>query len=241
MNQKGGTGKTTTVINLGSALAEQGRRILLVDLDPQANLTYSLGIAQPDGDMADVLQGTRALADVLVEREGLHVAPGSVALADIEVSIARQPGRERYLRERLQRVKAYDFVLLDCPPSLSVLTLNALNAAHQVLIPLQLEVLSLQGLAQLLQTVADVNRVFKRRLEVRGIVPVKYDSRRNLSEEILSYIKEHVDERVFDTVIRENVRVAEAPSFARSVIRYAPSSRGARDYVALAQEFVNSR
>lgn len=242
VNQKGGTGKTTTVVNLGGALAALGQRVLLVDLDPQANLSYSLGIAAPDGDMADVLQGTRELADVLVRDGSLAVAPATRALADVEVSLAGRPGREGFLRERLAPVRAeFDTVLLDCPPSLSVLTLNALSAADGLLIPVQLEVLSLQGLIQLLETVRDVNRTFKRRLRVRGIVPVMVNGRRKLSEEILGMIRENVGERVFETVIRENVRVAEAPSFARSVIAYAPSSNGAHDYTALAREFVNLR
>jgi chromosome partitioning protein len=239
VNQKGGTGKTTTVLNLGSALAKLGRRVLLVDLDPQANLTYSLGIT-PDGTVADVLRGERGFDEILVEQEGMAVAPGSRALADVEVALASEEGRERVLRERLAGARDYDVVLLDCPPSLSVLTLNALEAADAVLIPVQLEVLALQGLTQLLDTVRDVRRVLNRRLRVKGIVPVMVDVRRSLSGEILSAIENNVDERVFETVIRENVRVAEAPSFARSVLAYAPSSHGARDYTALAQEFIEA-
>jgi chromosome partitioning protein len=239
VNQKGGTGKTTTVLNLGSALARLGRRVLLVDLDPQANLTYSLGIV-PDGTVADVLRGERGFDEILVEQEGMAVAPGSRALADVELALASEEGRERVLRERLAGARDYDVVLLDCPPSLSVLTLNALEAADAVLIPVQLEVLALQGLTQLLDTVRDVRRVLNRRLRVKGIVPVMVDVRRSLSGEILSAIENNVDERVFETVIRENVRVAEAPSFARSVLAYAPSSHGARDYTALAQEFIEA-
>jgi chromosome partitioning protein len=240
VNQKGGTGKTTTVLNLGSALARLGRRVLLVDLDPQANLTYSLGIVPGGGTVADVLRGERGFDEILVEQEGMAVAPGSRALADVEVALASEAGRERVLRERLAAARDYDVVLLDCPPSLSVLTLNALEAADTVLIPVQLEVLALQGLTQLLDTVRDVRRVLNRRLRVKGIVPVMVDVRRSLSGEILSAIEHNVDERVFETVIRENVRVAEAPSFARSVLAYAPASNGARDYTALAQEFIEA-
>ncbi|GAB3816278.1 hypothetical protein GCM10028895_11320 [Pontibacter rugosus] len=145
INQKGGTGKTTTTINLGSALSKLGKKVLLLDLDPQSNLSYSLDIAAPEATLADVFQGEKSINDILVEKDGLWIAPGSNELVDIEISLVTQPDREKFLKHMLAKAKGFDFILIDCPPSLSVLTLNALTAAQEVLIPLQMEVLTLQG------------------------------------------------------------------------------------------------
>ena len=240
INQKGGTGKTTTTINLGSALAKLGKKVLLVDLDPQSNLSYSLAVPSTAGTLADVFLGTKKLEDILTEKDGLWVAPGSNELVDIEISLVSQPERESFLKSILSDAKGFDYVLIDCPPSLSVLTLNALSAAHEVIIPLQMEVLTLQGLDQIMQTVGKVKKAFNPKLKIKGIVVVMFDVRRKLSLEVLQYLKENVEERIFESQIRLNVKLAEAPSFGKSILDYDASSYGAKDYKALAEEFVQT-
>ncbi|PKV75343.1 ParA family protein [Pontibacter ramchanderi] len=237
INQKGGTGKTTTTINLGSALSKLGHKVLLVDLDPQSNLSYSLAVASPDYTLAEAFLGTHSFKDILVEKDGLWVAPGSNELVDVEISLVAQPDREQFLKTMLQQVKGFDYVLIDCPPSLSVLTLNALTAAHEVLIPLQMEVLTLQGLDQIMQTIGKVKKAFNPKLKIKGIVVVMFDVRRKLSQEVLAYLQENVKEKIFESQIRLNVKLAEAPSFGKSVLDYDSSSNGAKDYAALAAEF----
>jgi len=240
-NQKGGTGKTTIAMNLGVALALMGRKMLLIDFDPQANLTYSFGIRKPKNTIVEVLQGKQTLQTILVKREGLDIAPSSSLLADLEVSIVNKIGREQLLRDRLKGLKEYDYIFIDSPPSLSILTINALNAADEVLIPLQMEILSLQGLSQLLKTIDEVKSVLNERLKISGVIVSMYDGRRRLSGEVLNEIKNNLKEKVFNSVIRICVKITEAPSFAKSVLSYAPSSEGAVDYKNLAKEFLNER
>lgn len=238
INQKGGTGKTTTTINLGSALSKQGKKVLLLDLDPQSNLSYSLAVSTAKATMADVFQGEKSINDILVEKDGLWIAPGSNDLVDIEISLVTQPNREEFLKNILSQIKGFDFVLIDCPPSLSVLTLNALTAAQEVLIPLQMEVLTLQGLDQIMNTVKKVQKAFNPKLKIKGIVVVMFDIRRKLSQEVLEYLQESVEEKIFRSQIRMNVKLAEAPSFGKSVLDYDASSNGAKDYRALAEEYL---
>lgn len=239
INQKGGTGKTTTTINLGSALSKSGKKILLIDLDPQANLSYSLGITEPANTLADVFAGVKTLKQILVHQNNLSVAPGSNELVDIEISLVNQEKREHFLKNILAGAKGYDYILIDCPPSLSLLTVNALAASDEVLIPLQMEVLTLQGLNQILATVEQIRAAFNPKLKVKGIVVVMYDKRRKLSTEIQEYLQENIAEKVFDARIRLNVKLAEAPSFGKSILDYDASSNGAKDYLALANEFLN--
>lgn len=241
INQKGGTGKTTTTINLGSALGKLGKKVLLVDLDPQANLSYSLGIEEPEGTLADVFAGNKDLKDILIHQENLSVAPGSNELVDIEISLVNQEKRESFLKNILSDAKGYDYILIDCPPSLSLLTVNGLAASDEVVIPLQMEVLTLQGLNQILSTVAQIRSAFNSKLKVKGIVVVMFDKRRKLSTEIQDYLQQNIDEKIFETNIRLNVKLAEAPSFGKSILDYDPSSNGAKDYLALAQEFLKNK
>jgi len=241
INQKGGTGKTTITMNLGVALALMGKKILLIDFDPQANLTYSFGIRNPKNTIVEVLQGKQTIQTILVKKEGLDIAPSSSLLADLEVSIINKIGREQLLQDRLKGLKEYDYVFIDSPPSLSILTINALTTAGEVLIPLQMEILSLQGLTQLLKTIDEVKNILNKKLRITGIVVSMYDGRRRLSSEILKEIKNNLKEKVFNSLIRICVKIAEAPSFAKSVLSYAPSSEGAIDYKNLAKEFLNER
>ena len=238
INQKGGTGKTTTTINLGSALSKLGKRVLLIDLDPQGNLSYSLAVTEPKATLADAFLGNISLQDVLIEKDGLWIAPGSNELVDIEISLVSQPERERFLHSMLKDLKGFDYILIDCPPSLSVLTLNALTASDEVLIPLQMEVLTLQGLDQILNTVQKIKKAFNPKLKIKGIVVVMFDMRRKLSQEVLEYLQQNIKEHIFKQSIRLNVKLAEAPSFGRSIMEYDASSNGAKDYMALAEEFI---
>ncbi|MDB5262426.1 MAG: hypothetical protein JWQ14_1707 [Adhaeribacter sp.] len=241
INQKGGTGKTTTTINLGSALSKAGKKILLIDLDPQANLSYSLGVEEPEGTLADVFTDNKKLKEIIKQQGNLSIAPGSNELVDIEISLVNQPEREKFLKNILAEVKGYDYILIDCPPSLSLLTVNALVASDEVVIPLQMEVLTLQGLGQILNTVKQVRTAFNPKLNVKGIVVVMYDKRRKLSSEIQEYLEQNVAEKIFKTRIRLNVKLAEAPSFGKSVLDYDPGSYGAQDYKALAAEFLKTK
>lgn len=241
INQKGGTGKTTTTINLGCAVAARGKKVLLVDLDPQANLSYSLGVTEPNGTIADVFTEAKEFSEVLVERSGVTIVPGSTELVDIEISLVGQEEREMYLKNLLAEAKGYDYIFIDCPPSLSLLTVNALAASNEVVIPLQMEVLTLQGLGQILATVAQVRKTFNAQLKVKGIAVVMFDKRRKLSQEIEDYLHENIEEKVFKNRIRLNVKLAEAPSFGQSILEYEPNSHGARDYLALADEFLKAK
>jgi len=240
-NQKGGTGKTTISINLGVALAMRGKKVLLIDFDPQANLTYSFGIHKPKNTIVEVLQGKQTIQTILVNKEGLDIAPSSSLLSDLELSIVNKIGREQLLKDRLEGLMGYDYVFIDSPPSLSILTINALTASTEVLIPLQMEILSLQGVTQLLKTIDEVKNVLNKKLKISGIVVSIYDSRRRLSGEVLNEIKNNLKEKIFNSVIRICVKITEAPSFAKSVLSYAPSSKGAIDYKNLAKEFLNER
>lgn len=239
VNQKGGTGKTSSAVNLGSALTSLQKKILLVDLDPQGSLTFSLGIHNTSHSLTSLFLKEASIEEVIVRRENMDIIPADIRLADIEISLSQAEERSFFLRNILGNLPGYDHILIDCPPSLSLLTLNALTAAGQVIIPLQMEVLSMKGLHQILQTIEKVNVAFQHRLQVLGVLPVMVDSRKNLNEEVLNYIKQHYPVTIFQTHIRTNVKASEAPSFGKSVVAYAPQSNSARDYITLASEIVN--
>jgi chromosome partitioning protein len=243
-NQKGGVGKTTTAINLGAGLAVAERRTLIVDLDPQGNATSGMGIdrAALPGSVYDVLVEERPMGDVRVE--GVHfpfldVIPSSQDLVGAEVQLVERPGRELLLRSALQPVRdSYDYILLDCPPSLGLLTLNVLAAADTVLIPIQCEFYALEGLSQLLNTIRLVQQNLNPKLQIEGVLLTMYDQRLNLSRQVAAEAKEYFGSRVFESVIPRNVRLAEAPSFGKPIALYDVLSVGAQSYLSLAREII---
>lgn len=241
-NQKGGVAKTTTVASLGTAFAELDRRVLLVDLDPQACLTFSLGIDPEDlpASVHEVLLGERSVDDVLIETDdGPDLLPATIDLAAAEAALLTRTGREHALRVALEPVaERYDWVLLDCPPSLGVLTVAGLSAADRVLIPLQCETLSHRGVGQLLDTVHDVKRFTNRGLDILGVLPTAYDGRTNHARAVLDTISESYALDVLQPPIPKTIRFAEAPAAGRSILSTARSHRGANAYRELAEKLL---
>ena len=245
INQKGGVGKTTTTVNLGVALAELGKSVLLIDLDPQANLGTHLGVDVIDGKtIYDVFVHDVKLKDVIREtaEPGVAVVPSNLDLSAAEMELVSMVGRETLLRDALEALDNgspghYDVVLLDCPPSLGVLTINALSASSKVLVPLQAEFFALQGMAKLTEIISLVQRRLNPEVELTGIVACKVDRRTKLTHEVLDEVRRVLGDRLLETVIRPNVKLAEAPSHGQSVLSYAPDSNGAADYRRLAREW----
>jgi len=240
VNQKGGTGKTTTVISLGAVLAQNNKKVLLIDLDPQGNLSYSLGVTDFKYTIGDVLMGEKKAKKSIIhiEEEGLDIIPSSIDLANIEISLAQIEDRELQLKKTLKGLGKYDYVLIDCPPSFSLLAVNSLTISDEVIIPMQMTALSLQGLDLVNSTIEKIKDNLNPKLKVLGILPVMVDNRRKLSAEVKNYISDHFDVKLFESSIRNNVKAAEAPSFGQSIIRYSPNSNSAKDYIALGNEFL---
>ena len=244
-NQKGGVGKTTTAINLAASLAALDRRVLLLDLDPQANATSGMGFSRSRErrDAYDVLSGTPA-SEAICETAfpNFWLLPSGRDLVGAEIELVNEPEREHKLRAALEPVRdRFDFILIDCPPSLSLLTVNALSASDSVLIPMQTEYFALEGVSELLETVERVRASFNPALTVEGIVLTMYDERTNLGRQVTDDIRNHLGGKVYETVIPRNVRLGEAPSFGKPVLAYDIKSRGAEAYLALAREFLKRR
>ena len=242
-NQKGGVGKTPTSINLSAALAAQGKKVLIIDTDPQGNATSGFGVEKNelDNTVYELMLGECTIKECILSEviPNLDMLPTNVNLAAIEIETIDVENKEYILKNELDWIKdKYDFILIDCPPSLSMLTVNAMSAADSVLVPIQCEYYALEGLSQLIHTINLVKSRLNEDLEMEGVVFTMYDSRTNLSAEVVENVKENLDEKIFDTVIPRNIRLAEAPSFGQPITMYDPKSAGSVSYISLAQEII---
>lgn len=241
-NQKGGVGKTTTTVNTGAGLANLGYRVLLVDMDPQANLTYSvkLNSNRIDKNIYHLLRGDVGVKDIVMKHKQFDILPSSIELSGAEMELVNIPAREMLLKDALQVIAGnYDYVLIDCPPNLGVLTLNAFTAADELVIVLQSEYLALHGLSKLMDVIQVVQRRLNKNLKVEGILCTLYDNRKNLNREVVGHIRDYFGAKVFNTVIRDNVALAEAPSHHKTIFEYDGESNGAVDYQMFAKEIRN--
>jgi len=240
-NQKGGVGKTTTAINLSSLLAAAEKKTLLIDIDPQANSSSGLSIFKQNPSVYEVLVGNANIKDVIIESymPFLDLLPSSINLVGAEIEMVELPRRETILKEALSDVyERYDYILIDCPPSLGLLTLNALTAADSVLIPVQCEYFALEGLGQLLNTVNIVKQYYNTNLSIEGVLLTMFDTRLRLSHQVAEEVRKYFGDKVYNTVIHRNVRISEAPSFGKPIILYDAVSTGAQNYMALAAEVI---
>jgi len=243
-NQKGGVGKTTTTVNLAASLGVLEKRVLLIDADPQANATSGLGVNVDNVEKGtyQLLEHTLNAKETIVETASPNVdlIPSHIDLVAIEIELVDKNDREYMMKKAIQEIRGdYDYVLIDCAPSLGLLTLNALTAADSVMIPIQCEYFALEGLGKLLNTVKSVQRIHNTDLDIEGMLLTMFDSRLRLSNQVVEEVKKHFSDMVFDTIIQRNVKLSEAPSYGESIIKYDASSRGASNYLNLAQELLN--
>ncbi len=241
VNQKGGTAKTTTTVNLATGLSEKGNKVLLIDLDPQGSLSFCFGISENENEITHVLSDEMLLEEVIHRGKHIDVIPSTIALADLELSLPNYENRTFLLKNILWQVEdRYDFILIDCPPSLSLLTINALTASEKVIVPIQLSVLGIQGLDLILNTIHRVKTNYNSSLKLAGVLPVMVDMRRKLSLEVIQYIHDNYEVNVYATKIRNSVRVMEAPSFTQSVLEFAPKCNASIDYRKFTMEFLEA-
>lgn len=243
-NQKGGVGKTTTSVNLGAGMATLGKRVLLVDIDPQGNTTSGVGVNKADVEncIYDVLINEVNPQETILEtqNEGLHIIPATIQLAGAEIELVSMISRELKLKKALNAIKGnYDYIIIDCPPSLGILTINSLTAADSVIIPIQCEYYALEGLSQLLNTVRLVQKNLNPHLKIEGVLLTMLDARTNLGIQVIEEVKKYFQEKVYKTIIPRNVRLSEAPSHGQSIITYDPRSKGAEVYLELAKEVIS--
>ena len=237
-NHKGGVGKTTTTVNLGAGLANMGKRILLVHIDPQANLTQSLGITKPEITIYEALKGETEAQPINIY-QNLDIIPSTIDLAGAEMELNSEAGREFLLGEVLDRIKDnYDYIFIDCPPSLGLLTLNSFTAAKEVIIPIQAHFLAIKGLTKIIEVINKVKKRLNRGIEISGVVITLYDKRKILHRDIEETIKTYFQDKVYQAKIRENIALAEAPTEGKDIFRYNPKSNGAEDYLNLTKEFI---
>lgn len=243
-NQKGGVGKTTTTVNLSTLLAKKGKKVLLIDTDPQGNATSGLGITKElELSVYDILVGDTAFDETIQETtiKNLSVCPSNISLAGAEVELVSMMSREQRLKTKLDVIKErYDYILIDCPPSLGLITLNAFTASDSVLIPVQCEYFALEGLGQLLNTVNLVKKHLNKNLEIEGALLTMYDARTNLSNQVVKEVKKYFEDKVYKTVIPRNVRLSEAPSYGMPISLYDPRSKGAKAYEKFAKELLKN-
>ena len=237
-NHKGGVGKTTSAINIGAGLNKLGKKILLIDLDPQANLSQSLGIADQERTIYGALRGEYKITPLQITK-GLDIVPSTLDLSGAEVELSGEAGREYILKELLEPLRSsYDYIIIDSPPSLGLLTINALTASNEVIIPLQAQYLALRGLSKLLEVVEKITKRLNKELKVGGVFITQYDSRKVLNRDVVATIETHFKEELFNTKIRDNIALAEAPAKGVDIFSYQPKSYGAEDYLLLCKEII---
>lgn len=240
-NHKGGVGKTTSTINIGAGLNKLGKTVLLIDLDPQSNLTQSLGVNDIDNNIYGALRGQYQLKPIEIIK-GFDIVPATLDLSGAEIELSGEAGREYILDEVLNPFKkSYDYILIDCPPSLGLLTINAFTTSNEIIIPLQAQFLALQGLAKLIEVIEKIQKRLNKDLKLGGVIVTQYDNRKVLNRDVVTTIQKHLNEKVFETKVRDNVALAEAPTQGKDIFRYNPKSNGAQDYLEISKEILNKK